>query len=124
MNLMKNILTNRYSAALLGFLFILPFASLNVVVSNRIEPFFSIIRPGIHTSPVENGLLFIVLFLLPVGASIAVRPMFQKGADRRRKFFAVNGLIAAFLLIGFVLLSIGLGSEIYRCDVLLIPNCD
>jgi hypothetical protein len=121
---MRNTLTNQYSAALIGFLFVLPFVSLNVIVGNRIEPFFSIIRPGIQTSSVEYGLLLFVLLLLPVGAFIAIRPMIQKGADGKRKFFLVNGVIAALLLTGFALLVIGLGSEIYRCDVLLIPNCD
>jgi hypothetical protein len=32
----------------------------------------------------------------------------------------VNGIIAALRLVAFATLSIGLGSEIYRCDVLLI----
>jgi hypothetical protein len=28
------------------------------------------------------------------------------------------------LCLAFVVLSVGLGSDIYRCDVLGIPNCD
>ncbi len=111
-------------AALLGFLLILPFLALNAIVGNRVEPFFSLIRPGIHTSPREYVLLLIVLLLLPVGAFIALRPMLRKGADGKRRFHLVNGVIAALLLIVFAVLSIGLGTEIYRCDILQIPNCD
>ena len=48
---MKNITTNPKSAALIDLLFIVPMIVLNQIVGNRIEPFFSLIRPGIHTSP-------------------------------------------------------------------------
>jgi len=124
MNLMKNVLANPRSAAFVGFLFALPFVFLNTIVGSRIEPFYSLIRPDTHTSPFEYVLLAVVLLLLPVGAFIAVRPMFQKGAHGKRKFYLVNIILAAILVTGFAALSIGLGSDIYRCDVLLIPNCD
>ena len=41
----------------------------------------------------------------------------------RRTIYLLNGIIAALLLVAFAMLSIGLGSGIYRCDVLQIPNC-
>jgi hypothetical protein len=97
---------------------------MNAIVGNRIEPFFSFIRPGIHTGPFEYPLLFIVLFLIPIGAFIAARPIFQKGADINRKLYLVNAILAALLLIVFLVVFIALGSEIYRCDILQIPNCD
>ena len=77
-------------AALLGLALALPFLIANFIVGNRIEPFFSWIRPGLHTSTQEYFLLFAVILLIGVGAAIAV----------------------------------ALGSEIYRCDVLRIANCD
>jgi hypothetical protein len=123
-NAMKNTITNPKSAALFGLFSIAPFVLLNAIVGNRIEPFFSLIRPNIHTSPFEYILLFIVLFLIPVGSFIAIRPILQKGADGKRKFYLVNVILAVLLLVVFVLLSVGLGSDIYRCDVLQIPNCD
>jgi hypothetical protein len=123
-NTIKTITTNSRAAALVGLLFIVPFALLNTIVANRIEPFFSLIRPGIHTSPLEYILLPIVLLLLPVGAFIAIRPMLRKGADVKRKLYLVNCTLATLLVIVFVLLSVGLGSDIYRCDILQIPNCD
>ena len=123
-DMMKNITTNPKSAAPIGLLFIAPFVLLHTIVGNRIEPFFSLIRPGIHTSTFEYILLFIVLFLIPVGSFIAIRPIFQRGAEGKRKFHLLNAVLAALLLIVVVMLFVGLGSEIYRCDVLQIPNCD
>ncbi len=121
---MKNITTNPTSAALIGLLFIAPLIILNQIVGDRIEPFFSLIRPGVHTSPLEYVLLPIVLFLLPVGAFIAVRPMLRKEVGEKRKFYFVNGTLAALLLVVFILISVAFGSEIYRCEILRIPNCD
>jgi hypothetical protein len=110
--------------ALSGLLFALPFVTMNAIVANRIEPYFSLIRPGPHTSPREYVFLFVVLFLIPVGAFVAARPLLRKGADGTRRFYALNAVLAAFLLLAFVVLSGALGTEIYRCDVLGIPNCD
>jgi hypothetical protein len=116
--------TNPNAAALTGALLLVPFVVLNTIVANRIEPFVSLIRPGIHTSALEYVLLFTVLLLMPVGALIALRPMLERRTDGRRRRYLGNGLVAAVMLIAFLLLSVGLGVEIYRCDVLQIPNCD
>lgn len=123
---MKNSTTNPKFAAFVGFLFVLPFLIMNAIVGSKIEPFYSFLRPeGFQTGIGEYVLLFILLFLLPlIGAFVAIRPMLQKGADGKRKLFLLNIIIAAILLIGSITLSIGLGTEIYRCDVLHIPNCD
>jgi hypothetical protein len=121
---MRSITTSPKSAALIGLLCIAPFVLLNAIVGSRIEPFFSLIRPGTHTGPYEYPLLFFVLLLIPVGSFISIRPMFQQGAEGKRKFYLVNVLLAALLLIVFVTLSVALGSEIFRCNILQIPNCD
>jgi hypothetical protein len=116
--------THPTSAAFVGCLFILPFIVLNAIVGNRVEPFFSLIRPGSHTSPREYALLFIVLILIPIGAFIALRPMLRRQSDGSRSFHLLNGVLAALLIAVFAAVSIGLGEDIYRCDVLRIPNCD
>jgi len=116
--------TNPTLAALSGVLLVLPFLTMNAIVGARIEPFFSFIRPGIHTSTVEYVLLFTVLLLIPVGAFLAARPLIQKGPDGKRRFYAVNAILATLLCVVFVVLFVGLGSDIYRCDILRIPNCD
>jgi hypothetical protein len=121
---MRTLATRPGSAALAGLLFVLPFFIANAIVANRIEPFFSLIRPGLHTSAREYVMLAIVLLLLPLGAYIALSPMLRRGADGTRRFYLLNSAIAALLLIAFAVISIALGSEIYRCDVLKIPNCD
>ena len=111
-------------AGILGSLFLLPFLTANAIVGGRIEPFFSLIRPGTHTSPREYVLLAVVLLLIPVGAFLAARPMFRRGDDGSRRFYALNAILATLLCAIFVFVVVGLGSDIYRCDVLGIPNCD
>ena len=107
-----------------GIFLLLPFVMLNAIVANRMEPVFSFIRPGMHTSPLEYVLLFVVVFLILVGAVIASSPMLRKGPHGSRRFYLVNAVVAALLLCVFAALSIAVGSEIYRCEVLQIPNCD
>jgi hypothetical protein len=72
----------------------------------------------------EFVLLFMVVLLIPVGAFLAAHPLLQNGADGTRRFYAVNAILATILCMVFVVLSVGLGSETYRCDILGIPNCD
>jgi len=121
---MKNSAANPKFAALTGLLLFAPFVILNTIVAGRIQPFFSLIRPGEHTSPQEYVVLFSAIFLILFGALLAARPMLQKGPDGKRRIYPLNGIVTAILLLVFVWLSAGLGSDIYRCDVLQIPNCD
>lgn len=69
-------------------------------------------------------LLFIVLLLIPVGAYLTARPMLHKATDGKRRFYAVNAILAMLLCLLFITVSVGLGADIYRCDILGIPNCD
>lgn len=110
--------------AVTGALFLLPFIAANAIVGNRIEPFFSLIRPGPHTGPREYALLGVVLLLILVGAAVAARPIVRRNANGDRRFYPVNAAVAVLLGMAFVVLSLGLGADIYRCDVLDIPNCD
>lgn len=116
--------TRPLPAALIGVLLFLPFVSLNLIVGNRIEPFFSLIRPAAHTSRFEYALLITAILLILAGALIAILPIAQKGPDGRRKLYLVNGVLGVLLLAVFVLIALALGEEFYRCDVLQIPNCD
>ena len=102
----------------------MPLIAANAIVGSRIEPFFSIIRPGLHTGPREYVLLGVVLLLILVGAIVAARPMLRRSANGERRFYPINAAVAALLCLAFLTLALGLGSEIYRCDVLGIPNCD
>jgi hypothetical protein len=60
-------------AAVIGGLSALPFFTANAIVAQRIEPFFSVIRPGPHTSTFELVLLAVVL-LCPPGRGLRRRP--------------------------------------------------
>lgn len=121
---MRSLRANPGMAALAGMSLLLPFALMNAIVANRVDPFFSWIRPGMHTSPQEYVLLSAVLLLLPAGAAIALRPLMAKGPDGTRRFHLLNALVAASLLLVFAALAAGLGSDIYACDILQVPNCD
>ncbi len=116
-------MTPRFSA-LVGLFFLLPFLSLNFIVSKQIEPLFSIIRPTIHTSPFEYAMLVLVLIPILIGAFIALYPMLQKGVDGKRRIYIANTFVTFGLLAFFVTVTIALGSEIYTCDILQIPQCD
>lgn len=122
-----NILDSKL-AALVAFLFTLPFMILNTIAGNQIEPFYTIFEVntggGFWDHPVGHISLIAALLLLPVGAVIAIRPMFHMGADGTRKFHLVNITLAVIMIAFFFLISGALISEIYRCNVLQIPNCD
>jgi len=119
----KRLSTHPWLAALLGALLVLPFVALNAVVAQRIEPLFSVLRPGVHSGPFEYVVLAVVLVLLPVGAGVALLPL-RRAADGRRRFPPLNLALAVLLVGAFALISAELGQEIYRCDVLGLPNCD
>jgi len=101
-----------------------PFFVVNAIVGNRIEPFFLLIRPGLHTSAFEYLLLAVLLLCLPAGAFITLRPVLVRGQERRPAIHLLNGVLATVMLVFFIVLCLGLGADIYRCDVLQIPNCD
>lgn len=109
--------TNPPIAALAGSALLVPLFVLNFTVANRVEPFFSAIRP----SPLEPVLLGVSLLLLPVGALVALRPVWRTAGRPRH---VANWLIAVVLLGLFAAISVGIGEEVYRCEVLQIPNCD
>lgn len=121
---MKKLMENPRLAAIVALLLTIPFFALNTIVGNQIEPFFSLIRPGPHTSPVEYPLFFTALFLFPIGSLIALCPMFKKGADGKRVIYPLNILLAVFLVGFFLMVFTAMSQEIYQCDVLKIKNCD
>lgn len=107
-------------SAILGVLLTLPFILLNAIVVSKFEPFYSLIRPGLHTSPTESWLLMAALLLLPVAFFITIRPML----DGTRRLYPINIILGAFILLGTIFLWSGLSEDIFMCDVFHIPNCD
>lgn len=107
-------------SALLGSLCALPFVLMNFVVALRVEPFYANLGsvPVIRNSPVTPLLL---LLLFPVGAFVAMRPLFAGG---KKSGYAINILVSMLLIATFIPLFLALGQDLYRCDILQIPNCD
>lgn len=124
MHLMSTTTEPPLRAAARGALLLLPFACMNAIVANHVEPFFSLIRPGAHTSAREYVLLAAVLLLILAGAYLAARPLLRKDSAGRRRFYPLNALLALFLLLTFAAITAGLGADIYHCDVQGLPNCD
>jgi hypothetical protein len=120
---MRSAATESRFAAIGAVLFALPFVLLVVVVSARVEPIYGWIARFDLNNAGGFGLgflLFVVLLLLwPIGAFVAVLPML-----RERRWRRLNLALAALLLLGFVYVSVALAEEIYRCDILGVPNCD
>lgn len=109
-------------AATLAVLCAAPLLAMNHVVALRIDPLFSLLRPGPHTSTQEVVVLVAVLLLLPVGAALASLP--ARRPNKRSPALLLNVVLALALLAAFVTIAAGLGADFYRCDVLGIPNCD
>ena len=116
--------TQPRSAALVGLALVVPLFLLNTIVGDRIEPWFSLLRPGGGSSVREYILLSVALLLLPVGAWLALTPMIRKPGDTRRRISPLNAVIATLLLALFAVISAAFASDIYRCDVLQVVNCD
>ncbi len=109
--------------ALAGLAFVVPFLVLNTIVARPIQPLLALLRPDGHSTPLEYALLATVLLLLPAGAFVALTPATLRPATFPRPPLA-NAAIAALLLGGFALVSFALFEDIYRCELLAIPNCD
>jgi hypothetical protein len=110
-----------WRSALLGFLLATPFLVLNFIVALRIEPAYSLLGlfPAMRNSPfLPLGLLL----LFPIGAYISLRPWIEN--KKKGGGYMLNVLVAGLLLLLFVPIFSALASELYRCSVLLVPNCD
>lgn len=125
---MKAMISNPKSAALFSFLLTLPLILLNTIAINRIDPFFTIFQINTAGSfwdyPIGHSTALVALLLLPCGAAIALRPLLQTGGSGKQAFYLVNIFLSVIMLAAFVLISGALIEEIYRCNVLQIPNCD
>jgi hypothetical protein len=120
---MRDAAADSQSAAIAALLLALPFVLLNVVVSARIEPLHGwITRLEVHNIGGYGPgffLLVVLLLLWPIGAFVAVRPLL-----RERRWRVINLALGGLLLVGFLFVGGTLGEEIYRCDILRVPNCD
>jgi hypothetical protein len=61
---------------------------------------------------------------MPVGAYVALRPLLRRDENGRRRFHTANAGAAALLVVVFCTLTVALGAELYRCEILRVPYCD
>lgn len=117
------------TSVLTAFLLSLPMAVLLVVMVFEITPveiFFKSFLTNDGSKPNTFGLVYMIgsLIALPIGLVMSLLPMFKKDKKGKRHFYLVNAAIAALIIILMVPTWGGLLKDIYRCDILHIPNCD
>ena len=105
-------------AILFGILLALPFAIANLVAITGIAPLYSwLVGLGPYV-------IFSILTLGLCGGVVTLTPLFRKDIDGVRRFFVLNVVIGIGMVTFFGVIGYALGEEIYRCDILNIPNCD
>ena len=119
-----------YLAAVLGLLCAAPAFVLNAIAGAGLEPLYSFFmvggEGGFLGNPIGYLAFFAALALLLVGAWVALRPLLhvQRGAPLGWPVWLLNGAMALLLVGLFLLVTLAFGVELYRCDVLGVPNCD
>lgn len=101
-----------------GIIFALPFFILNALVVSG-APILKIIRPYMETTGHEQILIIALLALVFVGGVVSFYPVVKN-----RRLMILNILVAITFISFSVMAGYGLGKDIYRCDILQIPNCD
>lgn len=116
-------------AAILAAIMAFPMAVLIPSVFLDIDIVESALKSIFTTNGADlNGIGRIFVFgglvLLPVAFVTAISPMLRRGADGRRRIYVANLIIAVIVLALLSPVVNGIGEEIYRCEVLDVPNCD
>jgi hypothetical protein len=97
----------------------LPFLVLNTIVSQQIQPILRWIRPTGHTSLIELVLLGLSLMWAGYGAMRIIQPMRMASPWSVVRMISGLGLFALILMVTYAI-----SDEIYRCDIIRVPNCD
>lgn len=108
---------NKY--ALVGLGLLTPFIIINSIVANKLQPFYSLLTPFSESEGLKIFLLIISLTLILVGSMVSAVPLI-----RNKKIYFPNLIISILLFLIFASLTLLLGEELVRCEVLQIPNCD
>lgn len=90
-------------SALICILLTLPHVLLSIIASNEIEPFFSFFKIPTPTDFGMNPIGFLALLFSMFLLLIAIWSLFRREADGKRRFYLVNFIIAAFILMYFVI---------------------
>jgi hypothetical protein len=115
---------SKNKALLIGVALFMPMFLMNLFAVMDIPTFDNMFRhvfsvDGFTLNPYGTLTIFILLLLVPIGGVITLMPMFQQ-----RKIFLLNLLVGLFMISVFAMFVYGMGHDMYKCDILKIPNCD
>jgi hypothetical protein len=119
-------LARHHRSALIGLLLFLPTGLLIPAIWLDIAVVRDLLTAD-GDRPNALGLTVILggLLLLPVAFVVTLRPMLlRNGPNRKRRAYAVNLLVCAVISIPMAATLVGIGEEVYRCEIRGIPNCD
>lgn len=128
-NFLETSMTHPNRATLISILLFLPFLMLNYLAGQDNKAIDYLFRNvfslnGFNTNPLGHLVFLAAILLIPLGSVVAMRPLFKSDSLGKRSFHIVNFLVGTLSLLLFVLIAGALVQEVYRCDVLLIANCD
>lgn len=103
----------------LGLAFSLPFLIANALVAAQASFFLSLLRPLGQTTSYEQFIALVLIALVGVGGVVALLPLLKE-----KRLYLVNAIVGAALIIFTLFAGYGLSVDVYRCDILKIPNCD
>ena len=117
------------ASACISFLLALPMGILLSAIVFEIQPIEMFLKSiltndGSQPNTFGFGVMIGSLLFLPVALAVSLWPMLLKRADGKRRYYMINLVVAAAVLALMVPTWGALAEEIYRCDVLHIPNCD
>ncbi len=103
---------------LIGAALALPFFMLNALVVSE-APVADIIR--LVGEATIGGPMFVLalLALVFIGGIFSLYPVFTN-----RRFLTLNILVGVSLIVFSAWAGNGLGKDVYRCEIMQIPNCD
>ncbi len=121
-------MTHHHRAALIAFLLALPMAILVLSIELDIEVIENVLKSILTNDgdrPTALGFAYMAvgLLLLPVSLVVSLWPM-RKKKDGKRPVYILNLVVAACVIALATPIVAGLAKDIYRCDILKIPNCD
>ncbi len=117
------------SSALIGMALAVPIGLLFAAVFLDLEPLGALLRSiltddGNQPNVLGRAYMLGGLLLLPLAMAVTTWPMIRREADGRRRVYAANLAVAAFVGVLMLVTWGALLEEIVRCDVMGIPNCD
>jgi Na+/melibiose symporter-like transporter len=116
-------------SAVIAFLLTLPIGVIFSAIVFELRPIETALKAvltndGNQPNTLGYSIMIGGLIALPFALFFAVYPMFMKDDLGKRHFYLLNAVITAIVLVLMFYTWGALAEEIYRCDILGIPNCD